>query len=77
MLEELKGILTAQAGLPSAPITADATLADAGIDSMAVTVLSMQLEDRMGLFLTEDELACAPTVNALADLIASRAAGNA
>ncbi|MCW8098394.1 MULTISPECIES: acyl carrier protein [Streptomyces] len=77
MLEELKGILTAQAGLPPAPITADATLADAGIDSMAVTVLSMQLEDRMGLFLTEDELSCAPTVNALADLIASRAAGNA
>ncbi|MEU9190542.1 acyl carrier protein [Streptomyces sp. NPDC048484] len=76
MLEELKDILTTQAGLPSTPITADATLADAGIDSMAVTVLSMQLEDRMGLFLTEDELSGARTVNALAELIASRAAGN-
>jgi acyl carrier protein len=74
LLEELKGILTTQAGLPAGPITPEATLARAGIDSMAVTVLSMHLEDRMGLVIPEKELAGVPTVGALADLIAGRAA---
>ncbi|MGW7268007.1 acyl carrier protein [Streptomyces sp. NPDC054842] len=76
MLEELKSILTTQAGLPAAPITPDATLAGAGIDSMAVTVLSMHLEDRMGLVIPEKELARVPTVGALADLISGRVAEN-
>ncbi|MFD7711350.1 acyl carrier protein [Streptomyces sp. NPDC059785] len=76
MLEKVKGILTAQAGLPAAPITPEATLARAGIDSMAVTVLSMQLEDQLGLFITEKELSRAPTVAALAELVAGRAGEN-
>ncbi|MGD3108832.1 acyl carrier protein [Streptomyces sp. YGL11-2] len=73
MFVQLKKILTGQAALPADPIVPDATLAQAGIDSMAVTVLSMVLEDNMGLVIDEDELSKAATVAELADLIARRA----
>ncbi|WP_320781214.1 acyl carrier protein [Streptomyces sp. CRN 30] len=69
----IKHVLVSKAGLPADPITPDATLLQAGIDSMAVTVLSMALEDRLGLVLTEHTLSQAPTVAALADLVAERA----
>jgi len=70
---QLKEILVTHAGLPADAIVPEATLAEAGIDSMAVTVLSMALEDT-GLMIDEDDLSTAPSVAALADLIASRAA---
>jgi hypothetical protein len=41
---------------------------------MAVTVLSMTLEDRFGVLITERDLAKAPTVAALVELVAKRAA---
>jgi acyl carrier protein len=70
----IKNILVDQAALPPTPITPEATQAQAGVDSMAVTVLSMTLEDRLGLVITEHELAQRPTVAALVDLVAQRAA---
>ncbi|MEW1657674.1 MULTISPECIES: acyl carrier protein [unclassified Streptomyces] len=74
MYDQLKDILTTRAGLPGRPIVPEASLAAAGIDSMAVTVLSMVLEDDLGLVIDEDELSAAPSVAALAALIADRAA---
>jgi len=71
---QVKEILTTRAGLPAGPIVPEASLAQAGIDSMAVTVLSMALEDTTGLVIDEDDLSAAPSVAALADLIAHRAA---
>jgi acyl carrier protein len=68
----IKDILVDQAALPAAPITPDASQAQAGIDSMAITVLSMTLEDRLGLAISERELAQSPTVGALVDLIAQQ-----
>lgn len=41
---------------------------------MAITVLSMTLEDRIGLVIAERELAQRPTVTALVDFVAQRAA---
>ncbi|SFG55074.1 wax ester/triacylglycerol synthase domain-containing protein [Streptomyces mirabilis] len=70
----IKDILVNQAALPAAPIDQQATQAQAGIDSMAVTVLSMTLEDRFGVLITERDLAKAPTVAALVELVAQRAA---
>ncbi|MFI9586344.1 wax ester/triacylglycerol synthase domain-containing protein [Streptomyces sp. NPDC052236] len=73
----IKNILVDQAALPAAPITPHATQAQAGIDSMAVTVLSMTLEDRLGVLITEHDLATAPTVTAVVDLVSQRAAAHA
>jgi acyl carrier protein len=70
----IKNVLVHQAALPAAPITQNATQTQAGIDSMAVTVLSMALEDQLGLLITEHDLAQAPTVAGLVDLVAQRAA---
>lgn len=70
----IKNVLVHHAALPAAPITQDATQRQAGIDSMAVTVLSMALEDQLGLLITEHDLAQAPTVANLVDLVAQRAA---
>lgn len=73
MFDTIKQILTTRGGLPAHPIVPDATLAEAGVDSMAVTVLSMVLEERLGLVISEDELVTAPTVSALAELVSDRA----
>ncbi|WP_187285447.1 wax ester/triacylglycerol synthase domain-containing protein [Streptomyces sp. OR43] len=70
----IKDILVQQGGLPPAPITPQATPEQAGIDSLAVAVLSMTLEDLMGIVITEPELAQATTVADLAGLVARRAA---
>lgn len=69
----VKTVLVQSAALPAEPITPGATLVQAGVDSMAVTVLSMALEDRLGLVVSENVLAQAPTVGALVDLVAERA----
>lgn len=70
----IKDILVQQGSLPAAPITAGATQAQAGIDSLAIALLSMTLEDRMGVVIAEHELAKAPTVADLVNLVAQRAA---
>ncbi|WP_405945082.1 wax ester/triacylglycerol synthase domain-containing protein [Streptomyces sp. NBC_00932] len=70
----IKDILVQQGSLPAAPIALRATQAQAGIDSLAIAVLSMTLEDRMGVVITETELAQAPTVADLVSLVARRAA---
>ncbi|MBT2482976.1 acyl carrier protein [Streptomyces sp. ISL-94] len=70
----IKDILVHSAALPPGPITPDASQAQAGIDSMALTVLSMTLEDRLGLFIPESALARTSTVAALVDLVAKQAA---
>ncbi|MEU9289436.1 wax ester/triacylglycerol synthase domain-containing protein [Streptomyces sp. NPDC048275] len=70
----IKNILVQQGNLPAAPITPRATQTQAGIDSLAVALLSMTLEDRMGVVITEHQLAKAPTVADLVNLVAQRAA---
>lgn len=70
----IKNILVDQAALPPTPITPEATPVQAGIDSMAITVLSMTLEDRLGLAIAEHDLTQRPTVAALVDFVAQRAA---
>ncbi|CAM5708053.1 hypothetical protein SALBM311S_09966 [Streptomyces alboniger] len=70
----IKNLLVDHGALPAEPITQDATQSEAGIDSMAVTALSMALEDRLGLIIAEHDLAQAPTVGDLVDLVTRRAA---
>ncbi|CAM5697789.1 acyl carrier protein [Kitasatospora aureofaciens] len=67
--EQVKEILTDRCGLPSAPVTPDAPLASAGVDSMALVMLSLHLEDRFGVEISEDQLSTATCVDDMAKLI--------
>ncbi|MFI9361553.1 acyl carrier protein [Kitasatospora sp. NPDC053057] len=67
--DQVKEILTDRCGLPSAPVTPDAPLASAGVDSMALVVLSIHLEDRFGVEISEDQLSAATCVDDMAKLI--------
>ncbi|MFD3504190.1 acyl carrier protein [Streptomyces sp. NPDC058676] len=72
----IKGILVHQGNLPADSITHRATQEEAGIDSLAVTALSMTLEDRLGVVITEHELAKPTTMADLVKLVAQRAASS-
>ncbi|WP_395575803.1 wax ester/triacylglycerol synthase domain-containing protein [Streptomyces sp. BK79] len=70
----IKGILVHQGNLPADSITPQATQEQAGIDSLAVTELSMILEEHLGVVITEHELAKPATMADLVSLVAQRAA---
>ncbi|MFB6891902.1 acyl carrier protein [Kitasatospora sp. NPDC056327] len=72
--DQVKEILTSRCGLPSGPLTPEAPLAGAGVDSMALVVLSLHLEDRFGVEISEDELSTAASVDDLAALIGRQTA---
>ncbi|MET9644840.1 acyl carrier protein [Streptomyces syringium] len=69
MLATVIRILTEKAGLPPGPVTPTATLTQAGVDSMAIAVLSMVIEDEYGLVITETDLSANSTVTELAAFI--------
>ncbi|MFG2684423.1 wax ester/triacylglycerol synthase domain-containing protein [Streptomyces sp. NPDC048392] len=72
----IKGVLVQQGNLPAESITRQATQEEAGIDSLAVTELSMILEERLGVVITEDELAKPTTMDELVSLVAQQAAAS-
>ncbi|MFF3070228.1 acyl carrier protein [Kitasatospora sp. NPDC057904] len=69
MLRIVIDTLTQKAGLPAVAITPTATLAEAGVDSMAIAVLAMILEDDHGIVITETDLSANSTVAELAAFI--------
>ncbi|MCK8678137.1 MULTISPECIES: acyl carrier protein [Streptomyces] len=77
MLSTVIDILTRQAALPAGPVTPTATLTEAGVDSMAVAVLAMVLEEDHGLVFTETVLSGQSTVAELAAYIESHRAAAA
>ncbi|WP_193776052.1 wax ester/triacylglycerol synthase domain-containing protein [Streptomyces sp. E2N166] len=72
----IKGILVHQGNLSAESITRQATKEEAGIDSLAVTELSMILEERLGVVITEHELTKPTTMEDLVNLVAQRAASS-
>ncbi|MDT8913702.1 acyl carrier protein [Amycolatopsis sp. PS_44_ISF1] len=60
-------ILTRHAGLAADAITPEATLQEAGVDSMAIAVLAMVLEEEHHLTIAETDLS---GVSTIADLVA-------
>lgn len=69
MLRIVIDTLTQKAGLPAGPVTPTATLAQAGVDSMAIAVLAMILEDDHGIVITETDLSASSTLTELAAFI--------
>ena len=72
MYDELKSILINDIGLAEDNIRPDATLAEAGMDSLAMVELSLVLDKRHAVELTDDELIETATVAEISDLVAQR-----
>lgn len=77
MLDTVISILTQKAGLPAGPVTPTATLKEAGVDSMAIAVLAMIIEDEYGLVVTESALSTHSTIAELAEFIEQHQAAKA
>ncbi len=74
MYDKLKSILVNDLQLAEDDIRPDASLREAGMDSLAMVELSLVLSKRYGVELTDDELVDDATVADIADLVAQRAA---
>ncbi|GAA3462776.1 acyl carrier protein [Saccharothrix longispora] len=72
MLDELIVILTDTVGVPVEDIGPDTTSEQVELDSLALVELSVALEEKLGVAITERELKDLPTVGAIAELLADR-----
>ncbi|MDU0294180.1 acyl carrier protein, partial [Saccharothrix longispora] len=72
MLDELIVILTDTIGVPVEDIGPDTTPEQVELDSLALVELSVALEEKLGVAITERELKDLPTVGAIAELVADR-----
>ncbi|MFH9069050.1 acyl carrier protein [Streptomyces alboflavus] len=70
MLTIVMDTLTNAAALPAGPVTPEATLAEAGVDSMAVAVLAMVLEEDHGLVIPESDITGLSSTSTLTELAA-------
>jgi acyl carrier protein len=73
LYDNLKSILVSEFLLKADDIRPGATLAEAGMDSLAMVELAMVLSKRYGAELSDDELIETATVADIADLLAQRA----
>lgn len=73
MYDKLKSIMVRELLLKADDIRPDATLAEAGMDSLAMVELAMVLSKRYGAELSDDELIETATVADIANLLAARA----
>lgn len=72
MYDKLKSILVDDIRLPADDVRPDATLKEAGMDSLALVELSIVVSKRYGVELSDDELVETATVADIADLMAQR-----
>lgn len=72
MTGDLTSILTDDLHLPAQQLTDDATLDHAGFDSLAVVELSVILNDRYGIGITDGDIIAAATLGELDRLIATK-----
>jgi acyl carrier protein len=76
LYDKLKSILVSELLLKVDDIRPEATLAEAGMDSLAMVELAMVLSKRYGIELSDDELIETATVAEIADLLAQRASAS-
>lgn len=72
LYDELKSILVDDIGLAEKDIWPEATLAEVGMDSLAMVELSLVLEKRHGITISDDELTETAAVADIANLVAER-----
>jgi len=72
LYDELKSILVNDIGLAEGNLRPDATLDEAGMDSLALVELSLVLEKRYAVVVSDDELIETATIADIANLVAQR-----
>ncbi|MGW7199389.1 acyl carrier protein [Streptomyces chryseus] len=75
MTGDLTRILTDDLKLPADRLTDDASLDDAGFDSLAVVELSVLLADRWGIDISDSDIKDAATLGQLDLLITTKRSG--
>jgi acyl carrier protein len=75
MTSELAAILATDLNLPPDRLTDDATLQDAGFDSLAIVELSVILDDRYGIDITDSDIIAAATLGQLDRLVTTKRSG--
>ncbi|APE26726.1 acyl carrier protein [Streptomyces venezuelae] len=75
MTGDLASILTDDLKLPADRLADDATLDDAGFDSLAVVELSVLLADRYGIEVSDSDITSTATLGDLDLLITSKRSG--
>jgi acyl carrier protein len=74
MYEDIRNLLVSTFKVPPGEIHPEARLEDLELDSLDVVELAAVIKDRLGVQVSEEELADLMQVGAIADLIESRAA---
>lgn len=74
MYDELKQIISTGFQVPVQEIMPECTLTDLGLDSLDVVELALTIEKELGVSVTDDELAEAGQVKAIAELLTNRSA---
>lgn len=74
MYEDIKNLLVSTFKVPAGEITPEARLDELELDSLDVAEFTAVIKDRLGVRVSEDELADLMQVGAIADLVESRAA---
>ncbi|MEE1800978.1 acyl carrier protein [Streptomyces sp. NPDC101062] len=72
MFETLKEVLVDKLEADPEEITPEATVEDAGLDSLSIVELSIILEKDHAIAITDDELLAAPTIGDMARLMEER-----
>ncbi|MEU6346267.1 acyl carrier protein [Streptomyces sp. NPDC046977] len=75
MNEDLFTLLTRDLKLPEDRLTPEASLDDAGFDSLAIVELSVLLTEQLGVEVTDTEIKDAGTLTALDNLVAQKRTG--
>ena len=74
MYDDIKNMLVSSFNVPPDEIHPEATLEDLELDSLDVVELAAMIKDRLGVQVSEEELADLMRVAAIAGLVESRAA---
>ena len=73
VMEEIRRVVERELSLPRAVRPEDRLVDDLGLDSLTLTTLAVELEDRFQIVLSDDEAARVKTVEELVRCVAARA----
>lgn len=74
MYDHIKDMLVSSFNVPPDEVHPEATLEELELDSLDVVELAAVIKDRLGVQVSEEELADLMRIGAIADLVGSRAA---
>jgi acyl carrier protein len=72
VMDEIRRVVERELSLPREVQPTDRLVDDLGLDSLTLTTLAVELEDRFQIILSDDEAARVETVGELTRLVASR-----